>query len=304
MHFGSLFRFPFFHCTFLWLLRRRWSFHHWFSSIPPVTIAISDFQLASILRLSWVVGAIPRLTIPRILSWRLSLASLIVLISSWWWWSLHSLTIRRMMSLLLIPWIVLSIVGAIVFLVVVGVAFVLPAMSIGLLRIRLLAIVLSIVLSRRLLLGVALVVLLVSIAIAHTMIAVVLAALLIYIVSIVFISSTLLLRVSVALDVRLIVVVVLLLRGIASILWVHRSLLVLIIVGLTRSVVRGSLIIGHAARAMAVGVACDCVREVELVRGLHSSVVRRQREGTGRSQIDRRSGSGDMVAVSQSFDGT
>jgi hypothetical protein len=46
---------------------------------------------------------------------------------------------------------------------------------------------------------------------------------------------------------------------------------VLIVVGLTRIVVLGSLIIGHAARAMAVGVARDCVKEVGLAKELHSS---------------------------------
>jgi hypothetical protein len=68
---------------------------------------------------------------------------------------------------------------------------------------------------------------------------------------------------------------VLLLRRIACILWVHRSLLVRIVIVLTRSAVLGSLIIGHAARAMAVGVARDCVGGVGLVGGLHSIVVER-----------------------------
>jgi hypothetical protein len=58
---------------------------------------------------------------------------------------------------------------------------------------------------------------------------------------------------------------------------VHRDLLVLIVVVLARSAVLGSLIIGHAARAMAVGVARDCVKEVGLVEGLHADVVERSK---------------------------
>jgi hypothetical protein len=92
----------------------------------------------------------------------------------------------------------------------------------------------------------------------------------------------LLLRVPIALAVVLIVVVVLLLRRIASILWVHRSLLVRIVIVLTRSAVLGSLIIGHAARAMAVGVARDCVKEVGLVGGLHSTISKRAKSENGR----------------------
>jgi hypothetical protein len=111
---SPLFGFPFLHCSLLWLLGRRRSFHRWLSSVPSVAMAISGLQLAAILLLRWVIGAIPRMTIPWVLSWMLRRVSVIVLISLRWWPSLHSLTIRRMMStsvwLLLISWIVLSIV--------------------------------------------------------------------------------------------------------------------------------------------------------------------------------------------------
>lgn len=264
VQFSSFLGLPFFHCTLLWFLRRRRSFHRWLPSVPSVSMAISGLQLASILRLRWVVGALPRMTIPWVLSRRLRRVSSKVLVSLLLWRSLHSLTIWRMVSasvwFLLVSWVVLSIVRSVVFLAALSIALVRVAISIVLLRVGLL----SIVLWRRLLGRVALFVLLMSVAIAHTVIAVVLAILLIYIVSVVFISSMLLLWVPVALAVRLIVIVILLLRRIARILWVHRSLLVLIVVVLARSAVLGSLIIGHAARAMAVGVARDCVKEVGL----------------------------------------
>jgi len=64
VQFSSLFGFPFFHCTLLWLLRRRWTFHDWLSSVPSVPKAISRLHFASILRLRWVVRASPRMTIP------------------------------------------------------------------------------------------------------------------------------------------------------------------------------------------------------------------------------------------------
>jgi hypothetical protein len=124
---------------------------------------------------------------------------------------------------------------------------------------------------------VALVIMLMPVTVGYTVVIVVLAVLLIYIVSVVFISCMLLLWVPIALAVRLIVVVILLLKRIASILWVHRGLLVLIVVVLARSAVLGSLIIGHAARAMAVGIARDCVEKVGLVGGLHSVVVERSK---------------------------
>lgn len=62
----------------------------------------------------------------------------------------------------------------------------------------------------------------------------------------------------------------------------------LIVVGLTGRVVLGSLIIGHAARAMAVRVARDWVKEVGLARGLHSKVCsRNQGVRIGRSVTER-----------------
>jgi len=249
---SSLFGFPFFHCTLLWFLRREWSFLHWLSSVLSVSMSISGLHLASILRPMWIVGTIPRMTIPWVLSRRLRRVSSIVLISLLLWRSLHSLTIWRAMSasvqFLLISWVVLSIVRSVVFLVTLGIALGRLAIPVVLLRIG----VSPIVLLRMLLGRVALIILSVSVAIAHAGIAVVLAVLLICIVSIVFISSVLMLGVTIALAVMLIVVVVLLLGRVASILWVHRSLLVLVVVVLTRSTVLRSLIVGHAARAMAV----------------------------------------------------
>jgi hypothetical protein len=263
---SSLLGLPFFHCALLWLLGRRWSFRRWFSSVPSVSMAISGVQFTSSLRLlRWMIGAVPRVTIPWVLSRWLRRVSAIVLISLLLWRSLHSATIWRMMStsvwgLLLIPWVVLSIVRSVIFLAALGIALVRLAISVGLLRIG----ILSEVLWWRLLGRIALVILLMPVAVGCAVVVVVLAILLIYIVSVVFISSMLLLWVPIALAVRLIVVVILLLRRIASILWVHRSLLVLIVVVLARSAVLGSLIIGHAARAMAVGIARDCVKEVGL----------------------------------------
>jgi hypothetical protein len=252
VQFSPLLGLPFFHCALLWLLRRRWSFHRWFSSVPSVPMAISGIQFTSSLRLRWVVGAIPGMTIPWVLSRWLRRVSSVVLISLLRR-SLHSLTIWRMMStsvwFLLISWIVLSIMRSVIFLAALGIALVRLSVSVGLLRIG----VLSIVLWWRLLLGrVALVILLMPVAVGYTLVIVVLTILLICIVCVVFISSMLLLWVPIALAVRLIVVVILLLRRIASVLWVHRGLLVPIIVFLARSAVLGSLIIGHAARAMAV----------------------------------------------------
>jgi len=141
----------------------------------------------------------------------------------------------------------LPVLRAVSFLVSGRVALVWSSVSV---RLWLLA-SLPVFLLPMILLRIALSVLLMSVAIACTIVSVVLSGLLIQIVSIVVVPAMMLSRLAVALVVRLIVAVVLLLRRIAAMLSLHRSLLVLIVVGSTWSFVGIGLVVSHAARAMA-----------------------------------------------------